>query len=64
VVTASGGAQARKFIFEVIRKPEGWYVVGVSAIGPFERREPAEQLARELVRAVNADGGDARLVTP
>lgn len=64
VVMASSGAQARKFVFELIQKPDGWYVVGISAIGPFERREPAEQLARELVRALNADGGDAHLVTP
>ena len=55
-------APARAFSFEVIRKDAGWYVVGVSIMGPFAQMDAAERFASGLVQAINEAGGDSRVI--
>jgi len=55
-------APARAFSFEVIRKESGWFVVGVSTMGPFAQMDAAERFASGLVQAITEAGGDGCVI--
>jgi len=50
-----------KITFNVVRRPNGYFVIGVSPMGPFASLERALDLARSMVAELQAGGHEADL---